>query len=134
MRNLEREHIQRCIKAAMDGGHLHTEIEVVLQREDAEPIFCTGCACPLLDGVDIDGFLSVPHVHQAFLCETCEAGNPGHQQFHADIQAELDGRQVHAENDQERAAFHKIAQDEHTKCPWAQRGLFCHYTSPIEKG
>ena len=104
-----------------------------MRREDAVPVFCKDCDRPLIDGEDLDGFMSDPCHDWDFLCEECSEGVAGHAEFHANVQHELDSMIVHSKNSHERWQAHRIAEDEHRKCPWAERGGSCDIVDRMKR-
>ncbi len=131
----QRDHgdIERWIQAAVTQGNSREFVESLLRREHEVPVFCKECDRPLIDGEDVDGFMSVSCHDINFLCEECSEGDAGHAAFHANVQHELDGMIAHSKNAQERWQSHRIAVDEHRKCPWAERGGSCDIVDRLKR-
>jgi hypothetical protein len=132
MSNPEQSDLERWIESAIARGFTRGYVEVLLDREHANPMFCVACGRPIIDGEDVAGFMSVPCHDGNLLCEACNDGDAGHAEFHANVQRELDGMLVHSRNARETWQSHRIAEDEHAKCPWAERGKLCDIVDDIK--
>lgn len=111
--------------------------------------WCDSCARAIagldaLSGSEADKRQLAANVHglssdEHFLCGACESGEPGHDWYHADINAEARECRVQVPNlphVEKRSYYHAIdvlAQKRHLACPWAERGEYCAYALKEEE-